>query len=143
MFERYTEPARRALFFARLAVSEHGGELIEPGHLLLGVLRADPTGFLRFARSGETEESLAQRIAATMPGGANVSIEHEIPLSRPMKAVLEHACVEADQLNDPSIRPEHLLLGVFVKGSDEQREALRQSGVELDAVRKYLQSPPQ
>ena len=143
MFERYTEPARRALFFARLAVSEHGGVQLEPAHLLLGVLRADPTGFLRFARSGETEESLAQRLAANMPGGTKVSTEHEVPFSRPTIAVLEHACVEADGLDDRSIRPEHLLIGVFAKGSDEERAALRASGVQLDAIRQYLQSPPE
>ena len=39
MFERYTEPARRALFFARQEVSDVGGAAITPEHLLLGVLR--------------------------------------------------------------------------------------------------------
>ena len=39
MFERYTEAARRALFFARYEASQLGSISIEPEHLLLGLLR--------------------------------------------------------------------------------------------------------
>jgi ATP-dependent Clp protease ATP-binding subunit ClpC len=39
MFERYTERARRALFFARYEASQLGSISIETEHLLLGVLR--------------------------------------------------------------------------------------------------------
>ena len=42
MFERYSESARRALFFARYALTELGGPAIEPEHIVLGVLRARP-----------------------------------------------------------------------------------------------------
>ena len=41
MFERYTDSARRSLFFARYEASELGSMTIEPAHLLLGVLRDD------------------------------------------------------------------------------------------------------
>jgi len=41
MFERYTEPARRTLFFARYEATTVGGAAIEPEHLLLGLLRGD------------------------------------------------------------------------------------------------------
>jgi Clp amino terminal domain, pathogenicity island component len=41
-FERFTESARRALFHARVAVSEHGGTAIIDAHLLLGLLKAVP-----------------------------------------------------------------------------------------------------
>jgi len=39
MFERYTEEARRALFFARYAASQRGSMSIESEHLLLGLIR--------------------------------------------------------------------------------------------------------
>jgi len=39
MFERYTEHARRAIFFARYETSQVGSPLIETEHLLLGILR--------------------------------------------------------------------------------------------------------
>jgi ATP-dependent Clp protease ATP-binding subunit ClpC len=39
MFERFTESARRALFFARYEVSQLGATSIEPEHVLLGLTR--------------------------------------------------------------------------------------------------------
>jgi len=39
MFERYTEKARRVIFFARYEASEYGSPCIETEHLLLGLLR--------------------------------------------------------------------------------------------------------
>ena len=39
MFERYTESARRALFFARHEASRLGSISIETEHLLLGLIR--------------------------------------------------------------------------------------------------------
>jgi len=41
MFERYTEKARRAVFFAPYEASQFGSEYIETEHLLLGTLRGD------------------------------------------------------------------------------------------------------
>ena len=39
MFERYTEKARRIIFFARYEAAQVGASNIEPEHLLLGLLR--------------------------------------------------------------------------------------------------------
>ena len=39
MFERYTEKARRVIFFARYEASQFGSPYIETEHLLLGLLR--------------------------------------------------------------------------------------------------------
>jgi len=39
MFERYTEHARRTIFFARYEASSLGSEVIETEHLLLGIVR--------------------------------------------------------------------------------------------------------
>src|SRR5437588_5014413 len=41
MFERYTEPARRTIFYARYEASTLGSEYIQTEHLLLGLLRED------------------------------------------------------------------------------------------------------
>ena len=54
MFERYTEKARRVIFFARYEASQFGAPAIEPEHLLLGLMREDKTLTGRFfpARTG-------------------------------------------------------------------------------------------
>src|SRR5690349_24993515 len=41
MFERFTEKARRVIFFARYEASQYGSPYIETEHLLLGLLRED------------------------------------------------------------------------------------------------------
>lgn len=41
MFERYTEKARRVIFFARYEASEFGNPEINPEFLLLGLLREE------------------------------------------------------------------------------------------------------
>src|SRR5712691_9328392 len=43
MFERYTESARRALFFARYETSRLGATSIETEHIFLGLIR-EPKG---------------------------------------------------------------------------------------------------
>src|SRR6266704_3405307 len=48
MFERYTEMARRVIFFARYEASQFGASMIEPEHLLLGLSREDKPLFSRF-----------------------------------------------------------------------------------------------
>ena len=59
MFERYTEGARRALFFARYQASQFGSVSIEAEHLLLGLIR-EPTGVVRrmFAQTRLPLESI-------------------------------------------------------------------------------------
>ena len=41
MFERYTEKARRVIFFGRYEASQFGSPCIETEHLLLGLLHED------------------------------------------------------------------------------------------------------
>jgi hypothetical protein len=41
MFERYTEQARRAIFYARVAAFRNGAPAIDSSHLLYGVMWED------------------------------------------------------------------------------------------------------
>ena len=59
MFERYTEKARRAIFFARYEASQFGSPSIETEHLLLGLLREDKPLTNRLFKPRATVESLA------------------------------------------------------------------------------------
>ena len=65
MFERYTEKARRVIFFARYEASQFGSPYIETEHLLLGLLREDKALANRFLRSHAADriDSQADRSA--------------------------------------------------------------------------------
>ncbi len=62
MFERYTEKARRVIFFARYEASQFGSPYIETEHLLLGLLREDKGLTNRFMRSHSAVESIRRQI---------------------------------------------------------------------------------
>src|SRR5258708_10045201 len=62
MFERYTEKARRVIFFARYEASQFGSPYINSEHLLLGLLREDKSLTNRFLRSLSAVESIPQQI---------------------------------------------------------------------------------
>ena len=61
-FERYTEKARRAIFFARYEASLFGSPYIETEHLPLGLLREDKALTNRFLRSHASVESIRKQI---------------------------------------------------------------------------------
>jgi ATP-dependent Clp protease ATP-binding subunit ClpC len=138
MFERYSEEARRTLFFARYAVAEHGGTQLEPEHLLLGVLRADPEAVLRFVSPDVALDVIRARLVANVADDTKLPKTHEIRFSERLRIALERAEVEADDLADANIRPEHLILGLLVKTSGEANVVLRDAGVQMSAMRKFL-----
>jgi ATP-dependent Clp protease ATP-binding subunit ClpA len=138
MFERYTESARRVLFFARYEVSQRGGLTIEPEHILLGVLREAPTAITRFSRVGFDVETWRHSLAGAPTERVSTSVE--IPFSSGAKAVLERACVEADDLKNRPIAPEHLVLGTLLATSDAAARALGDAGVEADAMREFMRN---
>jgi ATP-dependent Clp protease ATP-binding subunit ClpC len=138
MFERYSEEAKRTLFFARYAVAEHGGTQLEPEHLLLGVLRADPEAVLRFVSPDVPIDVIRARLVANVADDTKLPGTHEIRFSERLRIALERAQVEADDLSDANIRPEHLILGLLVKTSGEANVVLRDAGVQMSAMRKFL-----
>jgi len=62
VFERYTEKARRVIFFARYEASQYGSPYIETEHLLLGLMREDKALANRFLRSHGSIESIRKEI---------------------------------------------------------------------------------
>ena len=90
MFERYTEKARRVIFFARYEASQFGSPYIETEHLLLGLLREDKALTNRFLRSHASVESIRKQIEGTYDdSGEGVDLGGPAALKR----VQASACV--------------------------------------------------
>ena len=119
MFERYTEKARRVVFFARYEASQYGSPYIETEHLLLGLLREDRFLMKRFigeisAEGGAIRTEIEQHI--TIRDSFPTSVE--VPLTMESRRVLTLAGEEADRLGHRHIGTEHILLGLLrVEGS--------------------------
>ena len=139
MFERYTERARRVLFFARYEASQLGSISIETEHLLLGLIREGKGLTSRiFARSHLSLENIRKEIEGRTVFREKVSTSVEIPFSTETKRVLQHATEEADRLLHNYIGTEHLLLGILREERSVAASILSEKGMRLSTVREDI-----
>ncbi len=139
MFERYTEPARRALFFSRYEVSRLGGDRITSEHLLLGVLREVREMTWKIAAHARIDLSTLQdEIRKRCAGGEILPTSCEIPFGEDTKRILHRAAVEADALGHRAISPDHLVLAMLADGTTDAAHVLVDHGIVADDVRREL-----
>src|SRR5690348_6631017 len=138
MFERYTEKARRVIFFARYEASQFGSPCIETEHLLLGLLREDKVLTNRFLRSSAAVESIRKQIEAQTTMREKVSTSVDLPLSHECKRVLAYGAEEAERLNHKHIGTEHLLLGLLREEKSFAADILHERGLRLSQVREEI-----
>src|SRR5947208_8626589 len=139
MFERYTEKARRVIFFARYEASQFGAPAIEPEHLLLGLMREDKTLTGRFfPRAQVSIESIRKEIEGRTLLREKISTSVELPLAPETKRVLAYAHEESDRLQHRHIGTEHLLLGLLREDRSMAAEILYERGLRLNAVRDEI-----
>src|SRR5512134_2267334 len=115
MFERYTEQARRIVFFARYEAAQLGASSIDTEHLLLGLLReGGGIAGLILKRAGVGSAAIRKKIEARIVADHPTSTSVDIPLTAPAKRALRYADEEATRLDDAEhIGTEHLLLGLL------------------------------
>jgi ATP-dependent Clp protease ATP-binding subunit ClpC len=139
MFERYTEKARRVIFFARYEASQFGAQAIEAEHILLGLLREDKQLTQKFFRSPHsTVESIRKEIEGRTPLRDKVSASVDLPLSQSAKRVLSYAADESERLQHRHIGTEHLLLGILREEKSSAAEVLHRQGLSLKQAREEL-----
>ena len=139
MFERYTERARRVLFFARYEASQLGSISIETEHLLLGLIREGKGLTSRiFARSNLSLEHIRKQIVGRTAFREKVSTSVEIPFSGESKRLLQFAAEEADRLLHNYIGTEHLLLGILREERSVAAKILMEKGMRLNSVREHI-----
>src|ERR1041385_2402088 len=139
MFERYTEKARRGIFFARYEGSQFGTQAIEPEHLLLGISREDkPLLKQLLLQVNGSIDTMRSQIEKRLPKGAAIPTSVELPLAAESKMVLHLAHEESDRLSDRHIGTEHLLLGLMREERSLAAQVLTEMGLQLDDVREAL-----
>jgi len=142
MFERFTEGARRTIFFSRYEASQFGAREITTEHLLLGLSREAKVllgHFLPNCRGDEIRRQIEQQ---SPPAGEKVSTRVDMPLSTASKNVLSRAAEEANRNKDAQIGNEHLLLALLGPIGEEKcaaNEILRGYGLELTRVRAEIE----
>jgi hypothetical protein len=142
MFERYTEKARRTIFFGRYEASQFGSPYIESPHLLLGLLREDKSLVNTFLHSHETLESIRKQVEAQTVIREKVSTSVDLPLSHESKSILAYAAEEADKLTHKVIDTGHLFLGVLRERDCFAARLLGERGITLEMAREQIGSNP-
>jgi ATP-dependent Clp protease ATP-binding subunit ClpC len=137
VFEKYTEKARRVVFYARYEVTQLGAATIEPEHLLLGLLREGKALMSRFLPRDTSLDALRQRIEERTTKGENYFTTSDgVPLSSGSKNVLTYAAEESERLKDKQISTGHLLVGLLLEEQSLAHSILVENGVRLNEVRK-------
>ena len=112
MFERYTESARRALFFARYEASRLGSMSIGTEHLLLGLIRR-PAGAVAQILTPAISDNIRREIEGQFTFHEKTPTSVELPFTPQCRRALNFAAEEADRLLHHYIAPEHLLLALL------------------------------
>jgi hypothetical protein len=141
MFERLTESARRAVFFARYEASQYGSTCIETEHLLLGLCREDRAlrGILKDIGA---DSSIRIEIERRITQNAPINTSVEVPLSADAKKVLLSAAKEADRLGQRHVGTEHVLLGIFHAEGSLGAQILQTRGLKAEEFRGKVAKGP-
>ncbi len=139
MFEKYTEKARRVIFFARYEASQFGSPTIEAEHLLLGLIREDKNLTARFfPQAPVTIQKIRKEIEGRTLVREKVSTSVDLPFSEESKRVLNSAAEESHRFSHKYIGTEHILLGLLREDQSVAAEILREYGISPDLIREEL-----
>jgi len=143
MFERYTESARRVLFFSRYEASQFGSRQIASEHLLLGLLRENK-GLLAhvLAQASISPENVRTELAGRLTLGEKLATSVEIPFAQQTQRALSAAAGEADSLGHNYIGSEHLLLGLLRVEDSVAAAVLSNGGLNLAGARQVIAARP-
>ena len=134
MFERYTEAARRVLFFSREEVTFQGATTIEPEHLFLGLIREQGHVAAEVLSAAHLSPGFLRK-EIKRDSRPSVPLSAEIPFARSSQLVLQYGAEEADLLGHPDIGPEHLLLGLLREADSTAASVLTGHGLDLSTAR--------
>jgi ATP-dependent Clp protease ATP-binding subunit ClpC len=140
MFERYTEKARRVIFFARYEALQYGSQVISPEHILLGLIREDKTMSSRFFafRSSLSVDAIRREVESRIVLREKMPQSAELHLAPETKRILAFAHEESERLRSRTIGTEHLLLGLLREERSIAAEILFENGVRLQFVREEI-----
>jgi ATP-dependent Clp protease ATP-binding subunit ClpC len=142
MFERFTEKARRVIFFARYEASQVGSPVINGDHMLLGILREDKA-LLEGLTSPQTDWSnAADTVRKGLQRSDPLPASLDLPLSDEVKTALSLAVEESEELKQKHIGSVHLILGL-IRADRRVADFLGALGLTLARVRSLaLALPP-
>src|SRR5687767_5486954 len=138
MWQRFTERARKCVFYAQEEAQKFGQPYVSTEHLLLGLLREiDSVGCRVLEVLGISIGRVREVVEKELPSAESLPSQ-DMTLTPRAKRVIDLAYDEARDLNNNYIGTEHLLLGLIREGDGLAGRALAMLGAELDAARRAV-----
>ena len=137
MFERYTESARRAIFYARAVAVLNGAAAIDSIHLLCGLIWGDDSRAQQLFQLRE----IFPLHRGSPPKSGNIKPVTTVqgpPLSEDGKKVVAGAAAQANVLRDYSIDTEHLLLAILAQPACMASQHLAKASITLESARRVV-----
>ncbi len=138
MWQRFTERARRVVYYAQEAAGQVGTGDVGTEHLLLGLVReADTVAAKVLATFGVSIGQVRHVVETHLVRGTG-KLGQDMQLTPQGKQSIDHAAEEAAALGCTFIGTEHLLLGLLHTGVASL--VLVRLGVELDRAREAVRA---
>ena len=152
MFDRFSEPARRVVFWARIEAGRVGAETIEPEHILRGLLAEDQGDWVKVMASGFEEQpfgvahrgplpvpffsgecagKLRQVLANSASTGAAKADDVDMPLAERSQRAIESALEHAGR---STVGLLHILCALISDDENSVSHLLKTNGVSVEQV---------
>ena len=136
MWQRFTERARKVVFYAQEEAQKFGEGYVSTEHLLLGLVReSDSVAARVLDKLGVSLNRIRSEVEKQLPRG-DARPSQDMTLTPRAKRVIDLAYDEARNLNNNYIGTEHLLLGLIREGDGLAGRVLAKLGVELERARR-------
>ena len=135
MWQRFTERARKVVFYAQEEAGRLGENYVSTEHLLLGLVRENDSVAARILdRLGVKSDLIRSEIERQVARGDG-RLGQDMQLTPRAKRVIDLAYDEARQLGNNYIGTEHLLLGLVREGEGLAGRVLSKMGMNLNRTR--------
>ncbi len=138
MWQRFSENARKAVFYSQEEAEKFGEGYVSTEHILLGLLRSDTsTAYRTIARMGVDHVEIRDAVIAALPQSDKRQAQ-DMTLTPRAKQVIDLAYDEARNLNNDFIGTEHLFLGLVREGTGLAAKVMGKFGISLEGARQAV-----
>ncbi len=138
MYERFTDPARRAMQFSNRVAQRYQHDYIGTQHILLGLVEEGSGVALVILNNLKVDlRTFRSEVKKIVQHGPDVSKYASLVQTPRAKRVIEYAVEEAQHFNHNYVGTEHLLLGL-TRQADGTSQLLLNVGVRPDDVREEV-----
>jgi len=138
MWQRFTERARKVVFYSQEEAGRLGENYVSTEHLLLGLIRENDSVAARILdRLGISLGRIRSEIERQVAHGDG-RVGQDMQLTPRAKRVIDLAYDEARQLNNNYIGTEHILLGLLREAEGLAGRVLMKLGADLDRTRREV-----